>query len=105
MIYADSAVLALGLEQALACKTGCPLLARSLWARFRQPRRQSFLASYGNSSLKQALNPRLMPTYTGHARIKQTVRKLASSGRNGKGLVRSGPVGAFQSLRAAERAR
>src|SRR3954468_7194573 len=41
-IYADSAVSALGLEQALACKTGCPLLARSLWARLRQPRRQSF---------------------------------------------------------------
>jgi hypothetical protein len=40
--YADSAVSALGLEQALACKTGCPLLARSLWARFRQPRQQSF---------------------------------------------------------------
>src|SRR5215203_2084794 len=41
-IYADSAVSALGLEQALACKTGCPLLARSLWARFRQPRQQGF---------------------------------------------------------------
>src|SRR3954468_9771739 len=27
----------------LACKTGFPLLARSLWARFRQPRRQGFL--------------------------------------------------------------
>src|SRR5215217_476562 len=41
-VYADSAVSGLSLEQALACKTGCPLLARSLWARFRQPRRQSF---------------------------------------------------------------
>src|SRR4051812_40930136 len=41
--YANSAVSALSLEQALACKTGCPLLARSLWARFRQPRRQGFL--------------------------------------------------------------
>src|SRR3954453_9980669 len=39
-IYADSAVSALSLEQALARKTGCPLLARSLWAGFRQPRRQ-----------------------------------------------------------------
>ena len=29
-IYADSAVSAVSLEQALACKTGCPLLARSL---------------------------------------------------------------------------
>ena len=35
--------MALSLEQALACKTGRPLLARSLWARFRQPRRQGFL--------------------------------------------------------------
>src|SRR3954463_12043605 len=41
-IYAVSAVSALSLEQALACKTGCPLLARSLGAGFRQPRRQSF---------------------------------------------------------------
>src|SRR3954447_7067898 len=41
--YANSAVSALSLEQALACKTGFPLLARSLWARFRQPRRQGFL--------------------------------------------------------------
>src|SRR5215213_9162151 len=41
-IYTDSAVSALSLEQALACKIGCPLLARSLWAGFRQPRRQSF---------------------------------------------------------------
>src|SRR5215218_8144151 len=41
-VYADSAVSGLSLEQALACKTGCPLLTRSLWARFRQPRRQSF---------------------------------------------------------------
>ena len=56
MVYADSAVSAVSLEQALACKTGCPLLARSLSARFRQPRRQSsFRASYWNSSLKQAL--------------------------------------------------
>src|SRR3954452_23104477 len=39
-IYADSAVSALSLEQALAHKSGCPLLARSLWAGFRQPRRQ-----------------------------------------------------------------
>ena len=30
-IYAVSAVSALSLEQALACKTGRPLLARSLW--------------------------------------------------------------------------
>jgi len=30
MVYADSAVSAVSLEQALACKTGCPLLARSL---------------------------------------------------------------------------
>src|SRR4051794_17102630 len=35
-------VSALSLEQALACKTGRPLLARSLWAGFRQPRRRSF---------------------------------------------------------------
>src|SRR3954463_14453791 len=41
-IYADSAVSALSHEQALACKTGRPLLARSLWAGFRQPRRRSF---------------------------------------------------------------
>src|SRR4051794_3651057 len=41
-IYAVSAVSALSLEQALACKTGFPLLARSLWAGFRQPRRRSF---------------------------------------------------------------
>src|SRR3954452_18249460 len=41
--YANSAVSVLSLEQALACKTGCPLLAQSLWARFRQPRRQGFL--------------------------------------------------------------
>src|SRR3954447_8994595 len=41
-VYADSAVSALSLEQALACKAGCPLFARSLWAGFRQPRRQSF---------------------------------------------------------------
>src|SRR3954466_4234024 len=41
-IYADSAVSALSLEQALACKTGRPLLARSLWARLRQHRGQSF---------------------------------------------------------------
>jgi hypothetical protein len=34
-IYADSVVSALSLEQALACKTGCPLLARSLWAGLR----------------------------------------------------------------------
>src|SRR3954469_3618240 len=40
--YAGSVVSGLSLEQALACKTGCPLLARSLWARLRQPRRQSF---------------------------------------------------------------
>src|SRR3954453_19427329 len=39
-IYADSAVSALSLEQALAHKSGCPPLARSLWAGFRQPRRQ-----------------------------------------------------------------
>src|SRR3954465_10771276 len=30
MVYADSAVSAVSLEQALACRTGCPLLARSL---------------------------------------------------------------------------
>src|SRR3954451_5545413 len=42
-IYAASAVSALSLEQARACKTGCPLLARSLWAGLRQPRRQGFL--------------------------------------------------------------
>src|SRR3954454_24988266 len=41
--YANSAVSTLSLEQALACKTGCPLLARSLWTGFRQPRRQGFL--------------------------------------------------------------
>src|SRR3954465_3129786 len=41
-IYAYSAVSALSLEQALACKTGRSLLARSLWAGFRQPRRRSF---------------------------------------------------------------
>src|SRR4051795_3072406 len=41
--YANSAVSALSLERALACRTGCPLLARSLWARFRQPQRQGFL--------------------------------------------------------------
>src|SRR4051794_40880448 len=41
--YANSAVSVLSLEQALACKTGCPLLAQSLSARFRQPRRQGFL--------------------------------------------------------------
>ena len=41
-IYADSAGSVLSLGQALACKTGRPLLARPLWARLRQPRRQSF---------------------------------------------------------------
>jgi hypothetical protein len=40
-IYTVSAVSALSLEQALAYKTGRPLLARSLWAGFRKPRRQS----------------------------------------------------------------
>src|SRR6185312_7276946 len=41
--YAISEVSALSLNMALACKTGCPLLARSLWAGLRQPRRQGFL--------------------------------------------------------------
>jgi len=41
--YANSAGPVLSLGQALPCKTGRPLLARPLWARFRQPRRQSFL--------------------------------------------------------------
>ena len=43
MTYAVSAVSALSLEQGLTCKIDCPLLVRSLWARFRQPRRQGFL--------------------------------------------------------------
>ncbi len=40
--YTDSAVSVLSLEQALARKTGRPLLAQSLWAGFRQPRQQKF---------------------------------------------------------------
>src|SRR3954466_4799092 len=70
-IYAVSAVSALSLEQALACKTGRPLLARSLWAGLRQPWQRSFFGQaigipHSNRLLENWLNRKLRRGYQPH---------------------------------------